>query len=395
MSEREDDRPEPPAAVLKFSGNRFQDAGMPAEALSEIVAFQALLTEVAKAQFRRTHNRVRVPAGFEERLSLRLRRIERGSVMPVLFRPTDEQPLPHSDLFDDPSIPDIFDEAREAINGLIISSHDDAPLPAIFSDVPAPVLKRFGQSLLDDDSLQVGVSNGDGVWDAAPKYTRKARQSLLLKLTGTYTDLAAIDGTVDNLGLGQQSFGIKTDDGRVVPAPYTDEEFRVLIRRAEPVPTARFHVEGEGEFGSDSRLIRFLTVHSLEASDEATAEVEYDRANQALLAVAELEEGWEDGEAGLPVAEEQIRFTRIVLAQMRREGIPAPYVYPSELGGIEMEWSHGIFAISLEIRPDDSRLILQSTNTEDVTYTTIEPEKTVEGLSLAMSWLKQQMGVLA
>jgi hypothetical protein len=382
-----------PAAVLKFSGSRFDDEGMPAWALSEIVAFQARLAEVAKAQFRQIHNRIRVPSGFDERISLRLGRVENGSAISFLLRPTSQTEA-ENDIFEEIFVPDIFDEARDAINGLITSSIENLDLPDIFAQVPVRVIKRFGQSLLEGESLQLGSANDLRQWEALPRYSRETRRNLLLNLTGTYTDRTTLSGVIDNLYFGQQNFAIRADDGRVVPAPYTDEEFRKLIKRAQPIPTTRFQVDGEGEFGADRSLIRFLTVDSLTAADEEILEVDYDRARKALDIASELEEAW-DGESGLPMDQTKLRLTRIIVDQMQRQGMPAPYVYPTELGGLQLEWTHGIFAVSLELKPDDHRLLLQSTNTENVTFETHKPGGDVEGLSEALQWLGQRLGVRA
>lgn len=393
MSDLEPGGIERPAAVLKFSGGRFNEEGMPTWALSEIVAFQALLTEVAKAQFRRVHSRIRVQAGFDERLTLRLRRIEGGSVTPFMYRPVDAVVGGPSDLFSEIEVADQLDEARSAIEGLVSSASKSMPLPDIFRDISVSVLKKFGQNLVDGEFLQVGANNETATWVDSPKYTRLARQALLLSLTGTYTDSARAIGVIDNLSFGNQNFGVRTEEEGVILAPYTDDEFRTIIRKADSVSTARFLVQGWGEYGADHALRRFLSVDLLEVIGPAEQEPDYERSSSAVSLIEDMRNSWdeEEAEGGKPVEQDQIQRARLLLGLMRSSSLSEPYVYPTELGGLQFEWTHGDLALSLEIRPEDSRFLLQSTNTRTVNYETFKPDGNVDGTEGAIIWLRERL----
>ncbi len=78
-----------PFVELHLYGDRFNDHRMPIAALSELVAYQDLLVEVAKGLYRRSHpERMRMPAGFSRSLQLTLGPVRDGCVTAVLERPT-------------------------------------------------------------------------------------------------------------------------------------------------------------------------------------------------------------------------------------------------------------------------------------------------------------------
>lgn len=73
-------------AKLRFTGQRFQDHALDLSALAELSQFQKIVAETARALWKAEHpDRVRLPARFEERTRLCLRRIEEGSAVAPLI----------------------------------------------------------------------------------------------------------------------------------------------------------------------------------------------------------------------------------------------------------------------------------------------------------------------
>ena len=70
---------------LRFKGERFRDRALDLTALTELRQFQKIVAETAKALWRAAHpERDRLPAHFEDRTRLCLRRIEEGSAVTPL-----------------------------------------------------------------------------------------------------------------------------------------------------------------------------------------------------------------------------------------------------------------------------------------------------------------------
>jgi len=203
---------------------------MPVQALSEVVAYQEVVTEVAKALFFRLNpRRLRVPRGFVDRFGLRVDRVGDGSATPVLTRSTSLQEAALPDLFDDPWADD-FSRARDLVNEMIAAAAAGGGLPAEFPEIPAAALRRLGQTLRVDEGLQVSAKQ-ELDWSAVPVYTPSARANLLIRQTGTYTGLATISGLLVSESYETSSFALRTADGRVITAPYDAEIFQCCARR--------------------------------------------------------------------------------------------------------------------------------------------------------------------
>ena len=70
----------------------------------------------------------------------------------------------------------------------------------------------------------------------------------------------------------------------------------------------------------------------------------------SLTRLSALEDGWLDG-AGHAPSKGDIAWLQNVWPQFWPKTLPAPYAYPTEAGGIQLEWDEGLYAISLELRP--------------------------------------------
>jgi hypothetical protein len=123
---------------------------------------------------------------FDERLDLRLVRVEAGSAVPVLERRGDTGELP---------LPDEFDRARD----LVIESIDAVVRDGALRDLPdeqlGTLFARLGQTLEGDESIEIGRPG------AQPRvcYDRAARRRALLARTDTYVEPGSLTGTAVSL----------------------------------------------------------------------------------------------------------------------------------------------------------------------------------------------------
>ncbi|MEI6604820.1 MAG: hypothetical protein WCP35_05895, partial [Verrucomicrobiota bacterium] len=63
--------------------------------------------------------------------------------------------------------------------------------------------------------------------------------------------------------------------------------------------------------------------------------------------LAQLKDGWLDGEGKAPTKEGLAAFTQ-AWDGASAEALPLPYLYPTPEGGIQMEWRQGDWEISAE-----------------------------------------------
>ncbi|WP_322759161.1 hypothetical protein [Frankia sp. Cr2] len=367
-------------AVLRLTGERFTPPGVPVAALPEIVAYQDIVAEVAKALFRRSHpGRHRVPKGFFERLGLRLEAVDVGSAMPVLTRSAG----PGDALFD--SV-DEFDAARDLVAEMLAAAAERGDLPDGFPLVPPMILRRFGQTLEKDEGLQVGTRESN--WSSVPVYTQLVRRRLLLRRLGNYTDAVAATGILIDLAPGRGTFTIRTEAGVSITANYDNDNFAVVREAAEPTPKRLLRVEGVAVFGPDEQPQRFESVSSV-AFAEDSADQEYERARADIAEHAGLQPGWLGDGEGERVTGRALQVCATLLGALESSGSPAPYVYPTPAGGLHLEWTVQMTEVSAEVT-EEGALLLQVTDTTSGRFDGADLASDV-GIMLAVEWLQPKL----
>jgi hypothetical protein len=344
------DRPRQQIAVLRLDGKRFNARGIPAAALVEVVAFEELVREIAKALWRQRHpGRKRVPNGYDDDIELRLVEIREGSAVSVLER----APSASDDLFDEEEIISDLDSARVTVEKFIEAAISGAEVPELFSIVPKSKLKKFGQSLRADEAMQVAPDDGD--WRRRSQYTSNDRHRVLIRLTGTYTGEASIDGVIENISITQRTCLIRTDAGNTVSASWAETGVRFEVDD-HVTDGLSCHVDGIGEYDRDGVLTRFLLVESfalLNPEDRADEELDNSvaRAKRTLRALSNLELGWIDGESGSAISPTAMHLSQQILDALASARLVTESIFPTEQGGVQFEWRGPIKSVSLEVEP--------------------------------------------
>jgi len=342
-----------PFLALHFRGGRFDaDPGMPVEALGELVAYRDLVTEVARLVFLiRNPDRQRVPRGFTDRLSLRLRQVGEGSSVPLLERPSVEGLLP---------IDDEFDTARDLISDAIQAADSGQATPEGFPSDALVHFNRLGQGLQDDESIELRAPNAA----SGPRYTQQVRKALLQGRSNYQRD-ATILGWVTELDAERMRFHLRRVDGSIVPAPVdvvTFEEVKEALAPSGEGP--QVSVRGVGVFDRTSeQLVRFDSVHELMAEDT-------EESVQELVAASTVAAGWLD-DGGLATDPEVLQRTTSLLDAIVLQGVPAPRVFPVPDGGMQAEWTLGDREVSVTVEPGGSLYVIAvnvtSGDAEDLT----------------------------
>lgn len=326
--------------ALHFRGARFDaGSGMPVEALGELVAYRELVMEVARLVFLE-HNpdRQRVPKGFTDRLSLRLREVKDGSAVPLLERPTAGGVFPW---------PDEFDTARDLISEAIQAAANGTPIPASFPEDALVHFNRLGQGLQDDESIEFRAPDSH----AGPRYTQAVRKILLAGRSNYQRD-ATVGGWVTELDAERMRFQLRLSAGSVIPAPIDAVTFDEVKEALAPTGEGpQVIVSGVGVFDRmTEQLLRFDSVHELIAEDS-------DLGMADAVTASHVAAGWLDGD-GEHTDPEVARRARALLEAIATHGVPAPRVYPVPDGGLQAEWTFGVREVSVAVEPGGSLYVI-------------------------------------
>lgn len=342
---------------LRYVGERFQNARLPLEVLSDLPAFRDLIAAVAKHQFRRRNaDRERVPRGFDRSISFTLVGIEDGSAVPKFELETDiaQQSLPTIG----DQIGSMVDEAFDEVASLIDNASRD-----IYPDVVPPDVIRawtkFGGSIQGAESIEFEGSRGlDG---NVVSFTHERRKRLLTRMRETYTVEIEDVGKLTGIDVKRYTIQIEND---------AHGELRLELDG-----TGISAQDFDGFTGSE---VEFTISAALDANDELraiesviTADLvsPYDqhvvRCIKRLRELSELEPGWLGQGSGEPVVHlagalaKQFVFARDKYANLFR-------LYPMEGGGISIEFDVEDWSFAVEIQSDGTLEIDGSSSNGDI-----------------------------
>jgi len=241
---------------VAFKGGRFRDHALDLSALSELTRFQKIVTETAKALYLDAHpSRQRVPKGFEEQTRLCLRRIEDGSAVAPLEVRVDEG-LDKLPLQVDP---EPIKRAVELTHEVLGAAEQNAPLPERFPRELLPEYAAWGQTLLDDEEIELILPGR-----RPARMNQRARATLERLQELPHQSHTELVGKVLEADVRQRRFQLWIDETTAVVASFSPEqEDRVTeaLRRHREI---QLTVRGMAEFSPVGQPERFLQVDELE-----------------------------------------------------------------------------------------------------------------------------------
>jgi len=264
---------------LAFRGQRFEDHALDLEAVGELGQFQKLVGETAKALWRAANpNRQRLPRGFQERTRLCLRKIEPGSAV-----------APLEVFIEQPEQGQLFQPEPTEIEGAIALAHEvlraaetDQPLPESFPRSLVSEYERWGQSLGQDEAIEVITVGGQPA-----RVTSSSRSRLAALIEASHEDRVDVTGEVLEADVRQGRFQIWLDDGTGVTVTFSPEQEGEVTGALRDHRTRRLRVVGRGEFSAEGRLLRIADVEELQL--QPVGEVPYDATARPIEEVlAEL-----------------------------------------------------------------------------------------------------------
>jgi len=256
---------------LTFKGERFRDHALDLQALSELGQFQKMVAETAKTLWRTANpDRERLPPHFEERVRLCLRRIEDGSAtapLEVFMEEQDQRGLFEPEAFEINEAVKLAHEVFEAI-GI------DAELPQRFPRSLLPEYTRWGQTLSDNESVEMKVS------EKKPAYLTLTHRRKLETLSETpHEDHVEITGEVFETDVKKGRFQLATGEDTIATVVFTPEQEDRVTTALKEHKTVRMYVKGSGEFSAQGKLLRVPRVSELRLTADGET---YDRSAQPI-----------------------------------------------------------------------------------------------------------------
>lgn len=318
----------------RLVGKRFENRALPLEFLKDLAVLEEMIVEVAKAEFfKDNQDRRRAPRGFTDGIELRLTAIETGSTIPVicLF-------IAQTGLFPPDSV-GYFERARDAVVGAIGAAESGARITDVLPEATLGYFDRLGRSLRDGEAIEFTTPTQP----APARLTRESRRRLVLaSQVREVTEEVSVRGSIPEADQEKLQFHLQTRDGRRVEAPLPRQHFQVILEAfAGYTAGTRVLVQGVGRFDRKDRLQGFDSVEHVSLLDPLDVTSRLDEFR-------ELADGWLEG-GGVAPGAEGLSWLASEFEQRYPDELPLPYLYPTEAGGVQAEWSFGEEEISLEI----------------------------------------------
>jgi len=261
---------------LTFKGERFRDHALDLRALNELSQYQNMVAETAKTLWRAANpKRERLPSHFEERVRLCLRRIEDGSAtapLEVFIEEEDQTALWEPEPVE---INDAIRLTQEVFEAL----ESDLPLPGRFPRALLPDYAKWGQSLGENEAVEMQVS------EKKPVYLTPTHRQKLEKLVETpHEDRVEISGEVFEADVKKGRFQLWSGEDTPVIVVFTPEQEDQVTTALKEHKTARMFVKGSGEYSPQGKLLRVFQVDELRLT---TSETHYDKSARPIVDILE------------------------------------------------------------------------------------------------------------
>ncbi len=251
---------------LAFRGPRFEGHAIEIPALVELIRYQDLVKDLAKATFYRENPEARrLPNHFEEMLTLRFSEITEGSaVIPLEVCEISDHPQFE---FNVPTYP--AEKAADLIAKCVVAASEERSLPDEFPKSCLPSFVEFGKSL----------GTGDEIGISLVKESRKARYTMhehaILEtfLSSPYTDIVTITGKVMAADVRMLRFQLYPQDRPSVQVSFDESREFEVVRALRDHKSRVLSVRGQGTFKSDGSLMEISQVTELRLLDSSIPEI--------------------------------------------------------------------------------------------------------------------------
>lgn len=336
-----------PFMSLRLVGGRFDEHSIPLSFLKRLSSLEGVVTELAKASFIVDNPNEAVPRGLTRGVGLGLTAVGKGSAVADIGIVSTGQASRLTRHY--------FNDGCYALVDIMAGAEYDAPFP---QNTPPRVITSFfrgiGRELRHGDSIEISTRF------LLNKTIRLARESNLLNgeipaansvpITLDRRDLA-VSGHVPSADQLDMVFRMLLPDGRFATAPIDHENRGIVLQAFDGYEVgAQLHVEGTGTVRRTVPQLVFDTISRVRLVEPRT-----DTAGQ-INRLRSLEDGWLEGESKAP-SSEGLDWLSQAFDRHYSTNLPTPYIYPTEEGGVQSEWTFGTIDINVRIDLSTQRAV--------------------------------------
>lgn len=319
----------------RLTGARFDGHAIPLEFLKDLAVLEEMIAEVAKSAFQTDHpNRKRSPRGFSEGIAMKLTGIEDGSAIPVISLVVASMTLfpPNNQTY--------FERARDSVIGAISAAEHNLTITDYLPEKTLGYFDRIGRSLRDGEAMEFERPDGLG----KTRLTKETRRRLVLASSNLkeLTDETTVRGSVPEADQDDMTFELQLLDGRKVKAPIAAQHLDTVLGAFNGYRSGvRILLQGIGLFSRSERLLGFDSIEHASLLDPQDVLSRLDELRQ-------MQDGWLEGR-GVALSARGIDWLGEAFSRNYPDELPLPFVYPTEEGGIRLEWAIEPFDVSLDI----------------------------------------------
>lgn len=356
-----------PFEYVHLSGERFKNGMLPVAAVAELSRYQRLLMDVAKHLFL-AENPGRKRASLKSldlaSEDLLITGLKDGSTGVDLAVRRAEALIPQPAAY--------LERSRALIEEAFSSLTEDGELSASFPEELIPQLAMMGQNIPAGETYTWAKSSG--LWESSrARLTRDTTVPIRKDLDDAEPVERLLHVFVVGVCSDPLTFDYKNSTGgKTLEGKYGDAElFGVLKENAE--------------IASRAPLVA-LTVMADPATDDVVDVIGVEQVlpsewSQRLDELSALTDGWLDG-SGKSVSKPAMRAAETLLFLVADEALPRPGIFPTEEGGLHLEWDD---AKDSEIVVDPSGVILLFSDELDDEGVGGDPEAVVTKLTRCLS----------
>ena len=347
----------PETKRVRLTGTRFNGGRLPVDSLVELQKYQEVVRIAAVAEWQQEHPGEEVPADLRSSVRLTIDHIKEGSADVYLaFEQIDAYVHYQT-------------EARDAVDAIIAAAYSDAELPTLPALSPAlgselrDTVAQLGSTLKPQQAMEFYP---DGPSSEPVKITIETRKAAVSRLTSVEDFLLpaneivkpsaikkvteSLVGRITLIDAQKATFKMMLADGQLLNGRYPEhpellEDLREVVNSAAEGPLTR--ITGDLQYRG-GKLFRFWETNSVER-------VEFDDSawGARLTEFAALTSGWDGGEAS-QIASVALEGAQMLLRAVDRAGVVLPGVFPTDEGGVLLEWASVSGVRSVEVLEDGS-----------------------------------------
>ncbi|MBE8723532.1 hypothetical protein [Flavobacterium hungaricum] len=326
----------------KLKGQRFEDHRLPVSIMEDFSVLEELIFDLAKKIYiDQNPERKRVPNHFTENVSLKLSRLDDGSVIPNFL-------LVAAINLSNPTLPDVsndyfryFESARDKVYELVESANqgDVSDLNPKFLNY----FNRIGRNLRDDESIDFINDSGSS---RNVVFNKVTRQKILLSRSdkSEYSDVVNEIVLIPSVDKKKKKFQIELDSLSPTLEFRLRKDFQDTVLTALQGYDDKCYVslKGIGTFNENMKLIQIDRIDSIDLLDPFDVSIR-------LRQLSQLEDNWYNGEEGERLNNNALNTFEDFFFLNYGDDLPLPAIFPTLKGDLLLEWKIKDISISLEV----------------------------------------------